>query len=139
MWSSSISRWSFIDFGVLAEHMARVAGEAELHGRAHGKSCSLCASHVHGGDHRNNVLTQSSDVQVDSGTHHFGNVDLGIDAVFGQLDMLGTDAQNNLLLSNIVAAQVLLLVFGQFDTDAADLNSILAVLLKYIQPLLIFH
>ena len=81
-----------IDAGLLGEDVAYLAGEGEVNGGAAGQSSNLCAGHVHGGNNQNHVTTHGGDVQVDGGAHHFGHVNLALDAAGGQLNVLGTDA-----------------------------------------------
>ena len=107
-----------VDAGLLVEDVADMACEVEGNGVAVCQSSDFCAGHVHGGNDHNNMLTQSGNVQVDGGTHHFGNVDLAGDAGLSQLKVLGTDAQNDLLLLNVVSSQLSLLVLGQLDGQA---------------------
>ena len=83
-----------VDAGLLVEDMADMACEVEGNGLAMSQSSDFCAGHVHGGNNQNNILTQCGNVQVDGGTHHFGNVDLtgdtGIDAKIDVSEMMGS-------------------------------------------------
>ena len=105
--------------------MADVACEGEGNGVAVCQCSDFSAGHVHGGNNHDNVTAQSVDVQVDGGTHHFGNVDLAVDAGLSQLNVLGTDAQNDILCLNVVGSQLSLLLFAQLDSQIADLSKIL--------------
>ena len=82
--------------------MADVAGEVVLDTVAVCQSSNLSSRHVHGGNDHDNIAAHGGDVQVDGGTHQLGNVNDAIDAGAFQGDVLGTDTQNDVLLSNIV-------------------------------------
>ena len=121
-----------VDAGLLVEDVAHVTSEVELHGGAGGEGGDFRTGHVHGGDHQNHVTAHSGDMQVHGGAHHFGHVDLGVDAVLGKLNVLRTDAQDDILLSNIVGGELGLLLGGQLHGQAVQLNSVLAVLLNQL-------
>jgi parvulin-like peptidyl-prolyl isomerase len=102
--------------------VSHVAAEGHVDLAAHGE----VGSSAQGGNDNDNVLITGGDVQMHGGTHHFGHVDLALDAVGAQNDMLGTNAQQHFLLSHILGSQTSLLLFAQLDADAAALNSVLA-------------
>ena len=83
-----------IDAGLLVEDVADVTCEGVVDGRAVG---------------------QSVDVQVDGGAHHLGKLDLAGQFLL-QGDMLGTDAQNDILRLDVVLGQLSLLVLGTLFT-----------------------
>ena len=90
-----------VDAGLLVEDVADMAGEGELNIGTAGQSSNLSAGHVHGGNDHDNIAAHGGDMQVDGGAHQLGNVDLAGDTGF-QSDMLGPDAQNDILLGNVV-------------------------------------
>ena len=71
-------------------------------------------------------------MQVDGGTHQLGDVDSAVEAVSFQSDVLGTDAQNDILLSDLISSQLSLLVVGQNGGLASQLNSVLAINLNQL-------
>ena len=102
-----------VQAGLLGEDVADMAGEVVLDAIAVCQSSNLSRGHVHGGNDHDNVAAHGGDVQVHGGTHQLGNVDDAVDAGAFQGDMLGTDAQNDVLLSNVVGSQALLLLFAK--------------------------
>ena len=114
--------------GLLVEDMSNVTIEGQVQLAAHGVSDRAAS----GGHDNDNVLVLSGDMQMDRGTHHLGHVNLGLDAVLAQNHVLGTDAQNDFLLSNVLAGQTSLLRLGQLNRDAADFHNVLAILLNQL-------
>ena len=89
-----------VGLGGLAEDVAGVAGEGELHSGASSQSIDLSAGHIHGGDNQNDILAGSIDVQVDGGTHQLVHVDLGSNAI------VGTFADNLTYLTDVDGDEV---------------------------------
>ena len=120
-----------VDTGLAVEYVAVVAAEYQLNGNAGVQLLNLTEGHVGDVNDRNDVLVAHSDVQVDRGTHHFVDRDRAgnASAVGSQSNVLRTEAQLDLLLLNIVLSQALLLVVGQDNGMALQLNSVLAIYL----------
>ena len=82
--------------------MAAVSEESEVNGVAMGQSRNFCTDHVHGGNDHNHVAAHGGNVQVDGGAHQLGHVDLAFEASLLQGDVLGMDAQNDILFDNVI-------------------------------------
>ena len=102
-----------IDAGLLAEYVAVVAAKAKGQCLSTSKSSNFCAGHIHGRNNHNNILATCINMQVDGRTHHFGHIDLTGNTALFQVDVLGTDAQLDLLLSDIILDKSCLLFIGQ--------------------------
>lgn len=63
--------------------MAAVAAEVELNAAA-SQNDHLSVGHVHSGNDHHDIAAHEGEVQMDGGTHQFGNVDLALEVGFSR-------------------------------------------------------
>ncbi len=82
---------------------------------------------------RTTSRAHGGDMQVDSGAHHFGHVNLALDAAGGQLNVLGDGRPETTSCSaTLLAASLGLLLIGQNHGLVVQLHGVLAVSLDQL-------
>ena len=90
----------------------------------------LVALEIQGRHDDDAVLADSIDVQVNSGSHKFGDVNRSLDHLVFlaiECDVIRTDTDGNILSSNLVIRKILLLLIGELDYSIVNNNCISAV------------
>ena len=114
--------------GILAEEVHQLRTERILDGLVaamDGGDVDIC-----GRDDDDNVLACGVDMQVQFTAHQLGDIDRGIDAVVGQMDMNRTDTDDDLAGDVCHGLQGLLLVGGQLEILALHGGDVLVALLR---------
>ena len=108
--------------------MNQFGGEGEANLSAVGDTGALLDRQFGGGNTQNDVLTIGAHVQVDLGTHHLRHIDSGADGVSAALgsevDVLGTNADDNVLAFNAVGGQSSLGLGGESHLGTVDRDAV---------------